>query len=108
MSNKYEILYVDDDPDWSEKVADVLKQSDDYSVHCAQSIKEVENFREQGVIFDAAIVDLGIGGGINWNPKSGEEVAQRLKEDGTNVTLFSGLTNETSRTIAKKFTRTYL
>ena len=100
--DKYRILYVDDDPEWSRHAKEAINKTSDWEITTAGSISDVTQLIREERGFEVAIVDLGIGGGsLRWDPKSGEEIARRLSERGVKIGLLSAQDSEVSRKIAK-------
>lgn len=102
MKDKWKILIAEDESDWCDVALRHLTKDGNWEPTVVKSLNEAKKIINEGRNFDVALIDLGLGGGFRFDPKSGEELAELLKENGAKVGLFSGLTAEVSRAIARR------
>ena len=62
MSDKWRVLYAEDDEDWQMLAREAFSKSKEYEVTFAKSVAEVDALLREQKTFDIALVDLGLGG----------------------------------------------
>ena len=102
MNDRWKILIAEDNLDRCDYAASRLKKDGNWEPTVARSLSEAKRIIDEGRTFDVALVDLGLGGGLKFDPKSGEELAELLIQCGTKVGLLSGSTAKVSLEIAHR------
>ncbi|MBI2029057.1 hypothetical protein HYT02_01435 [Candidatus Gottesmanbacteria bacterium] len=103
MTKPLTLLCVDDDELLSKAFKRNLEQNKEWEVTLAHTFRAVRNLiSKDDVFFDAAIVDLGIGGNRGSTIDDGEEIIKMLVEKGIRVGLWSGQTGIYPEAIASR------
>lgn len=101
MSDKWRVLYAEDDEDWQVLAREAL--SKEYEVTFASSLAEVDRLLREQKTFDVALIDLGLGGYINFSMQGGRDAAIRLQQQtDAKVGLFSAMPNDEAKRIARE------